>query len=82
MHTILEKKINMNEIKKAFELYQSKFPNTGDYICLCEVINKRGYSDAIIKKAFKKFVLDTPSLTKKEIREYIDYLTVITHNVK
>jgi len=72
----------MKEIEIAFKLYQSKFPNTGDYICLCEVINKRGYSDAIIKKAFKKFVLDTPSLTKKEIREYIDYLTVITHNVK
>jgi len=74
LHTILEKKINMNEIKKAFELYQSKFPNTGDYICLCEVINKRGYSDAIIKKAFKKFVLDTPPVGKRETKEYVDYL--------
>jgi len=64
----------MKQIEIAFKLYQSKFPNTGDYICLCEVINKKGYSDSIIKKAFKKFVLDTPPVGKKEKKEYVDYL--------
>ena len=66
----------MNEIKNRFELYQSKHPNIGDYICLCEVIKGMKYTKPVIKNSFLKLV-SREEYDFEEKEEYINYLYTV-----
>lgn len=68
----------MKEINIAFDLVQERFPSWGDYVCLCEVVKNKKYSNSVIKKAYKKFVKDCLPCGIKENNEYIDYLILQT----
>lgn len=63
----------MKEIQISFNLYQSKFPFIGDYVCLYECLKNKKYSNSIITKAFNKLVKDTV-LKGRERQTYLNHL--------